>query len=265
LLVLTGAGISAESGIPTFRGADGFWTIGSRNYRPEELATRSAFMRMPEEMWAWYLYRRSRCCAALPNRAHQALSLLEDALQGRFLLITQNIDGLHLRAGNSRPRTYEIHGNLDYMRCSRECQAEPIEIPLPVRERIEGKELEPEELDQLVCPICGVMSRPHVLWFDETYDEERYRYASSIQAANEASLLLVIGTTGQTSLPVQIGALVAQRKVPLVVIDPEPNIFSRMAEESGQGVFVQGFAGEWVPRVIEGLIELHRKAQIERE
>src|SRR5690606_10651146 len=109
ILVLTGAGISAESGIPTFRGEEGYWRIGSRNYYPEELATRAAFSRMPDEIWGWYLYRRSVCRAASPNAGHLALAELERGLvernEGdRFLLVTQNIDGLHLRAGNSLAR-----------------------------------------------------------------------------------------------------------------------------------------------------------------
>src|SRR4051812_14434272 len=95
ILVLTGAGISAESGIPTFRGEEGYWRIGSRNYFPEELATRSAFEQMPDEVWGWYLYRRSVCRAALPNSAHDAIARLEHEFANRgeahrFVLVTQN-------------------------------------------------------------------------------------------------------------------------------------------------------------------------------
>ena len=90
VVVLTGAGISAESGIPTFRGAEGYWTVGSRNYRPEELSTFEAFARMPAEVWSWYLYRRSVCREAAPNPAHRALVELESALGDDFVLITQN-------------------------------------------------------------------------------------------------------------------------------------------------------------------------------
>ena len=109
LVFLTGAGISAESGIPTFRGPEGYWTVGSREYRPEELATYEAFTRMPDEVWAWYLYRRGVCRAARPNPAHLALVELERALGDRFLLVTQNVDGLHLRAGHSAERVLQIH------------------------------------------------------------------------------------------------------------------------------------------------------------
>ncbi|MEO1335399.1 MAG: Sir2 family NAD-dependent protein deacetylase, partial [Myxococcota bacterium] len=114
IVVLTGAGISAESGIPTFRGKDGYWTVGTRNYHPQEMATRAAFEAMPEEVWRWYLYRRSVCRAAQPNAAHEALVKLEDALGERFQLVTQNVDGLHQSAGNQR--VFAIHGHLDQWR-----------------------------------------------------------------------------------------------------------------------------------------------------
>ncbi|HVV49677.1 MAG TPA: Sir2 family NAD-dependent protein deacetylase, partial [Polyangia bacterium] len=100
IVFLTGAGISAESGIPTFRGAEGYWRVGSRNYQPTEMAAAAAFARMPEEVWRWYLYRRGVCRAAAPNDAHRALVALERRLGARFLLVTQNVDGLHLRAGS---------------------------------------------------------------------------------------------------------------------------------------------------------------------
>ena len=130
-MVLTGAGISAESGIPTFRGPEGYWRVGSRNYRPMELATREAFERMPEEVWRWYLYRRAVCRAAAPNPAHRALVDAERRLGDRFLLVTQNVDGLHRRAGSDPARTFEIHGNIDLWRCADDCAdgARPAPIP----------------------------------------------------------------------------------------------------------------------------------------
>src|SRR5512142_2112025 len=90
VVVLTGAGISAESGIPTFRGKDGFWVVGSRNYMPQEMATQEMFRRAPEEVWRWYLYRFGACAGARPNAGHEALAALDRALGDRFHLITQN-------------------------------------------------------------------------------------------------------------------------------------------------------------------------------
>ena len=101
ITVLTGAGISAESGIPTFRGRDGYWTIGSKEYHPQEMATFHMFTRRPLDVWAWYLYRKTVCAEAVPNAGHRALVELETLFLDRFCLITQNVDGLHLRAGNT--------------------------------------------------------------------------------------------------------------------------------------------------------------------
>src|SRR5512134_3855043 len=95
IVALTGAGVSAESGIPTFRGKEGYWTIGSQEYHPQELATRQAFRAMPWQVWAWYLYRRGVCLRAQPNAAHHALARLARALPDRLALVTQNVDGLH--------------------------------------------------------------------------------------------------------------------------------------------------------------------------
>src|SRR5262245_44328807 len=95
LVFLTGAGISAESGIPTFRGPEGYWRVGSVNYRPEEMATHAFFVEMPDEVWRWYAMRRDTCRRASPNAAHLALVALEAELGDAFLLVTQNVDGLH--------------------------------------------------------------------------------------------------------------------------------------------------------------------------
>ncbi|MEM8608870.1 MAG: Sir2 family NAD-dependent protein deacetylase [Myxococcota bacterium] len=252
VLWLTGAGVSAESGIPTFRGEEGYWRVGSRNYHPQEMATQAAFSKMPEEVWAWYLYRRGVCRLAEPNAAHRALAALEADAGDRFLLVTQNVDGLHPRAGNSLERTYQIHGNIDFMRCVSDCLAPPFPIPDtidPFWQR--GRPLGDEEHQALQCPSCGGKTRPHVLWFDETYDETNFRFESSLRAAERASLIVVVGTTGATSLPMHIGNLATAKGTPMLVINPEPNPFSELVEQSGRGLFIEGTAGEWVPRVAE--------------
>src|SRR5690242_157425 len=129
VLALTGAGISAESGIPTFRGAEGYWVVGSRNYMPQEMATAEMFARAPEEVWRWYLYRFGVCRHAEPNDGHRALAALERALGDRFTLVTQNIDGLHLRAGSSPERTLRIHGDAGLVRCAGACHAGTLPLP----------------------------------------------------------------------------------------------------------------------------------------
>ena len=246
LVVLTGAGISAESGIPTFRGPEGFWTVGSKEYRPEEMATFAMFSRNPDEVWQWYLYRLGVCRGGEPNAGHRAVVELEQLLGDRFLLITQNVDGLHLRAGNTLERTFQIHGNIDYMRCAADCTRDFFPLPEGVATKAKDEPLTDADRAALVCPNCGGRSRPHVLWFDECYDEEHYRFNSSIQAAVAADMLLSVGTSGATNLPMQVGSIAAQKGALLVDVNPDSNPFSNMAERSG-GFFCQGPAGEILP------------------
>jgi NAD-dependent deacetylase len=248
-LFLTGAGISAESGVPTFRGKDGYWVVGSRNYHAQELATQAAFSRMPESVWSWYLHRLRVCRGAHPNAAHAAIAALAEPLGERFLLITQNVDGLHLRAGSPVERTYEIHGNISLMRCSREC---PGLAAVPLEALTEPP---PGGLARwLSCGACGAWMRPHVLWFDEYYDEPLFRFESSLRAVERAALLVVIGTTGSTNLPLRIGELAASRQVPMIVINPEPNPFSELVAGRPQCAYLEGRAGEWMPRLAEHVL-----------
>lgn len=254
VLWLTGAGISAESGIPTFRGREGYWRVGSESYRPEELATLDAFREMPDEVWSWYLYRRGVCRSAKPNTAHRALVRAEQRAGDRFLLVTQNVDGLHLRAGNTRERTYQIHGNIDFMRCTRACLSAPVLVPEEIDiQWAKGRPLSDRERERLKCPSCGALARPHVLWMDETYDEQNFRFQSSIGAATAASLVVVVGTTGATSLPMHIGTIAAQRRIPILAVNPEPNPFSELVRRTGSGAFLAGTAGEWVPQLVDAL------------
>jgi len=253
IVALTGAGISAESGIPTFRGADGYWTIGSRNYQPEELATMRAFLEMPRELWAWYLCRRGDCRRAEPNDGHRALARLDATLGERMRLVTQNIDGLHLRAGHDPSRLYEIHGNLGFMRPLDE-RGEAVRIePIPEAIGLDWtKERALDEATERLLRIDGAPARPHVLWFDECYDEARFRAASAVEAAEEAALLIVVGTTGATALPMHIGMTCAERGIPMIVVDPEPNVFAELATLEGDGVFVQAPAGMALPAILFG-------------
>jgi NAD-dependent deacetylase len=255
IVVLTGAGISAESGIPTFRGADGFWRAGSVNYKPEELATFAAFSRMPAVLWGWYLYRRQMCVQAAPNAAHHALVQLERAFGERFLLATQNIDGLHLRAGHDPERVFEVHGSLHRMRCMAECSP-----PVPIPEGLGAawpKDHIPEDEGELLalhCERCGAWLRPHVLWFDEYYDEEYYRYESAQRAVVAAAVLLVIGTSGATNLPTRMVELARDHRVPIVVANLDPSPYSAVAQGTLHGAFVQGSATARVPEIVRALI-----------
>ena len=249
IITLTGAGISAESGIPTFRGEDGYWKIGSMNYTPMEMATVEKFRNYPWEVWHWYLTRIYKHRSAQPNDGHRALVELEKLLGERFQLITQNVDGLHLKAGNSPEKVYEIHGNLNYMRIFD--SSRPSLLPMPdFVEELDPKEPLPEEVKSKLRDEAGNLMRPHVLWFDEIYNEELYRSESALKAAQEADLLLTIGTTGATSLPAVILKTVAQNGGTIIDINPEATWFSDYAMISG-GYHLKGPSGIFLPKLMK--------------
>lgn len=172
IAVLTGAGISAESGIPTFRGPDSLW----QNYRPEELATPQAFARNPQLVWEWYDWRRGLIAAAAPNPGHHALVTLAERAQ-ELTLITQNVDGLHDRAGSSG--VLKVHGDIWDLRCMN-CRrvVRDTRVPLP--------ELPPR------C-ACGGMLRPGVVWFGESLPQDVWAAAET--AVSRSDVFLVVGTS----------------------------------------------------------------------
>jgi NAD-dependent deacetylase len=251
VVVLTGAGISAESGIPTFRGEEGYWVVGSRNYMPQEMATWEMFEQAPDEVWRWYLHRFGICRDAQPNAGHAALVDLERALGDRFTLVTQNIDGLHRRAGSRR--VYTIHGDAAWVRCAAACGDDALLDLPPVAVRSKDVPLDPATRAALRCPRCGEWLRPHVLWFDECYDEHHYRMQSALRAAGRADLLLVVGTSGATNLPMQIGQLAFQRAVAMVDVNPEENPFAELARRAENGFFARGSACERLPEIVKAL------------
>ena len=239
ITVLTGAGISAESGIPTFRGPEGYWTVGSNVYMPEEMATMRMFQHDPQAVWEWYLYRLGVCTDAQPNAGHHALVEMERKLGDRFTLITQNIDNLHIRAGNSLERTYQIHGNINYTRCASHCNMGLHHLNAQLGGKRAHKDLKDDELALLTCHQCGGWLRPHVLWFDECYDEHYFRFDSSMHAAQQTDLLITVGTSGATNLPNQVINLVARKGGTVIDINTESNVFANIATQTKNGLFIQ--------------------------
>jgi NAD-dependent deacetylase len=206
--VLTGAGVSAESGVPTFRDAQtGLWS----SFRPEDLATPEAFAANPRRVWEWYAWRRTLVAAVQPNPGHHALAQLELRF-ARFDLITQNVDGLHRRAG-SRNVT-ELHGNLFRTTCSRD--------RTPVEHWPETTELPPP------CPSCGAPLRPDVVWFGESLPQ--YAINHAIDMARECEVFLSIGTSSQVYPAAQL-PWDAKRKGALVIeINPTPTPLTEGAD-----------------------------------
>jgi NAD-dependent deacetylase len=200
--VLTGAGISAESGLPTFRDPmTGLW----EKYRPEDLATPRAFRRNPRLVWEWYAWRRELVSQATPNDGHRALVTIEQHIP-EFTLVTQNVDSLHQQAGSLR--VIELHGNIRRTKCFDE--------NVVVENQEESAEVPPR------CPRCGGMLRPDVVWFGEQLPAQAFQTA--VEAAVHADIFFAIGTSG-TVEPAASLTRVAQRFGATVVIlnlDVEP-------------------------------------------
>lgn len=254
VVITTGAGISAESGIPTFRGQEGYWTVGAREYHPQEMATQAAFREMPREVWRWYLYRKGICNAAEPNAAHHELAKLKQAIGDRLMLVTQNVDGLHLRAGNSLARTIQVHGNTDYMRPI-DGDRTPIPIPSSITQ-LGREDLVTDEIWAQLVSSDGRATRPHVLWFDEYYEEELYRSTSAINAASECHLFVVIGTSGAASIPYRMAEVALANGAVLIDINPDDDPFAGHARElakHGKGLWLQGGGTTWVPELVRRL------------
>jgi NAD-dependent deacetylase len=219
--VLTGAGISAESGVPTFRGEEGLW----RKHRPEDLATPGAFRRNPRLLWEWYDTLRTGMKAAVPNPAHLALVDLERTKAG-FTLITQNIDGLHDAAGSANP--LKLHGDIWRLRCT-VCGEEwpDSRAPLP--------ELPPR------CR-CGGVARPAIVWFGEAVPDDLLRQAQA--AAETAEVFLVIGTAAAVYPAAGLVPLAHQSGARVIEINLAETPFSGMVDCS-----LLGKAGEIVPQL----------------
>jgi NAD-dependent deacetylase len=248
LTVLTGAGLSADSGIPTFRGKDGIWTVGSVNYVPEDMGTFEMFTSHPLEVWKFFLYRFNICFPAVPNAGHYAIRELEDMFGERFQLITQNVNGLHFKAGSSRERAYCIHGTLEKVRCGSECSNDS--YPYPNIPFVKGQELTEAEIELLKCPTCGNFLRPHVLWFDEMYNEKFYKLDSSLRVAKETGLLLIVGTSGATNLPRRIVESALQRGSTVIDINLNLDYFGKMIQTRKNGHIITGPTSEVLPELV---------------
>ena len=226
---LTGAGISAESGVPTFRGAGGLW----RNYNPQELGTPEAFTRDPRLVWEWYDWRRGLIAKAQPNAGHAALVEFErrtsDAgeRRGSFTLITQNVDGLHDRVGSRN--VVKLHGDIWVARCvacGRESRNE--QVPLA--------EIPPH------CP-CGALLRPGVVWFGEPLPPGEWARAE--EASHRAQVFLVIGTSAMVYPAAGLAEIARAGGAQIAVINAEPTPLDSLADW-----VVHGQAGEILPRLL---------------
>jgi NAD-dependent deacetylase len=229
VFVLTGAGVSAESGIPTFRGSGGLWD----EYHIEELATPEAFARDPELVWRFYSWRRSVAAGCKPNPGHFALAQLEEKLGNRMVLCTQNVDSLHEQAGSKR--ILHMHGELFKSRCSNEhCAREPFEDSGMYKQRA----------DVPVCGSCGSLIRPRIVWFGEI----PYHLEEIFVALKRCNLFLAVGTSGVVEPAASFAARAKQGGARTCYVGPE----EPENEETFEKIFL-GKAGEVLPTLMESI------------
>ena len=200
VVVFTGAGMSRDSGIPTFRDAEGLWA----RFRPEEWATEAAFRRDPERVWAWYAERHRRLREAAPHPGYEALVELEARVPA-LTIVTQNVDGLHRRAGSGE--VIELHGSLERARCS--APACGYEMPFPA-----------DAPTPPPCPRCGARLRPAVVWFGETLPPEAVERAWARTRA--CDVLLAVGTSGTVWPAAELPWLARRHGATVIEINPEP-------------------------------------------
>jgi NAD-dependent deacetylase len=240
VLVITGAGVSAESGIPTFRGRDGYW----RNLDPAKLATPAAFERDPHLVWQWYRERRQRIRHAQPNAGHQAIVRL--AAQSRdFLLVTQNVDDLHARAeweGNRLPeeKMVQIHGDIFITRCSR-CD-------------FGRADLREDEKEIPKCPKCDAIMRPGVVWFGEQLDSHEIERVEAYLDRGSCDAVIVAGTTAVFGYIMNWAMGAVGKNGRLIEINPEETPLSRFATER-----IREPAGMALPRLVGAASDVRSK------
>ena len=222
ITVLTGAGISAESGVPTFRGEKGLW----KTYRPEELANFNAFSQNPKLVWEWYNWRRKLISEVQPNPGHFALAKIE-SLVPHFTLITQNVDGLHQKAGSRN--ILELHGNIMRSRCSA-CNRYSDRIEMDVK-------------DHLPLCQCGGMTRPDVVWFGEMLPQETITQA--FQETELCDFFFTIGTSAVVQPAASLPLIARKAGAYVVEINVERTVISEHIDIS-----IQGASGEILPDIV---------------
>jgi NAD-dependent deacetylase len=226
LAVFTGAGVSKESGIPTFREPEtGLWA----QYDPMELATAEAYFRDPAFVWSWYEHRFGALAAAKPNPGHRAIAELEQLLP-RVTVITQNIDGLHQRAGSTD--VVELHGSMQRFKCIGERHA-----GFRMDDIVDQDEKPPR------CPRCGDIMRPDVVWFGEALPGDAIDRAQVLSV--RCDVMLVVGTSGVVYPAAAMPLLAAQAGALVIDVNPE-----RDALAAAAGIFLRGAGGEVLPRLV---------------
>jgi NAD-dependent deacetylase len=214
ICVFTGAGISAESGIPTFRDTGGLW----ENYEPEDFVTPEGYHRDPVVVWRWHMWLRSLSIDAAPNRAHTALAEIENETED-FLIITQNIDNLHERAGSKN--ISKLHGDIMQMVCAKNNHITNIEGDIDYKNIINKSDIP-------TCPICGSDARPNVVWFGEMLPTEPLSKAYDF--AQKCKVFIIIGTSGVVSGGYGFTEMAKQGGAYVIEINPSESALSSLSD-----------------------------------
>jgi len=236
VLVITGAGVSAESGIPTFRGRDGYW----RNLDPIKLATPEAFARDPELVWQWYRERRQRIRNARPNAAHEAIVKLAQYAD-EFLLVTQNVDDLHERAGLAKAELVQIHGDIFVTKCSR-CDLDRHDYEQ------EHEHEEGQENGVPRCTKCDMLMRPGVVWFGEALPAPETERVENYLQRDSCGVVIVAGTTATFGYIIDWALRASHHGAELIEVNPEETPLSRFATR-----LVREPAAIALPRLVDKL------------
>jgi NAD-dependent deacetylase len=230
ITIMSGAGISAESGVPTFRGEDGLW----KGYDATQLANPQAFANDPDKVLEWYIWRRNLIGESQPNPAHYAIAELEKT-GNDVVVITQNIDNLHRESGSTK--IIELHGNIWKIRCSGNC-SEIRDVP---------KDFDPPGDAPRECPNCGKLLRPHIVWFGEMLDPVDIR--ASEERLSNTDVLFIVGTSGVVQPAASLGYIAKSAGAFVVEVNLEATPLTGMADQS-----LFGPAGEILPKIFEHLL-----------
>ncbi len=235
ITILTGAGVSKESGVPTFRDAlEGLWA----QYDPAQLATPQAFKANPKLVWDWYEWRRDLAGKVSPNPGHGALAKLQES-KSTVHLITQNVDDLHEQAGSKN--VIHLHGNIATHKCFNNCQGVPTLIDIDTLAF--DKDAGPPD-----CPHCGAHVRPNVVWFGESLPSYELNKAS--EYSQICDVMIVVGTSGMVSPASELPRIAKQSGAKIIEVNPDNSMITRLAD-----IKLDGASGEMLPKVIEALNE----------
>ncbi len=227
MVVSTGAGISKESGIPTFRGKEGIW----KKHNPERLASREGFLSDPELVWKWYRQRLFTAKERLPNPGHVTLAGLEKLIPN-FTVITQNVDNLHRRAGSRN--VIELHGNIERFKCLDHSHPAPFDP--------EWGDIPPR------CPVCGSLIRPDIVWFGETLPAKELHRA--FEESSRCDTFLIVGTSGLVQPAAQLPFIAIQKGARVIEVNVSESAFTPYVD-----IYLEGRSGEILPRILDNIKE----------